>query len=68
MTWSEAFTRELRFLDLAIGALVLLVLVTEGALLGASVYRAMVLQQGAQLEECAARHVIWLNPPPARHP
>lgn len=66
MTWSQAFTRELRLLELAIGALLLLVVFTAGYLAGAAVYRELVLEQGAALEAVAARHCIWLDPP--RHP
>ncbi len=63
MKWPEALTRELHFLELAIGALLLLVIFTAGFLVGASVYSQLVAEQGAALESVAARHCIWLDPP-----
>ena len=63
MTWRDAWTRELRLLELALGALILLVLVGEGFVLGTVVYGTVVTQQGATLDAMAARHCIWLDPP-----
>lgn len=63
MTWSDAFTRELRLLDFAIGILVVIVIFAAGFITAESIYGTLLYQQGAALDAAAARHCIWLDPP-----
>lgn len=62
MTWRDAVTREVRFFEALAITLILLGLLATGVAIGASLYRGLALEQGAQLESYAARRCVWWYP------